>query len=265
MSVAEFKALFDGSEADSPEAVARPENKVLEWKGKRNVFQYWHRFDEPDADGNKGEKRDIAPPLYFLMVAVRNSISGWDHAQQKAVYSNYVKSVQHEQLHVRAGDFRASGMYDSLKPTFKQRESEHPSDTRYKFTVNVWGVLFTKEGHDIVRIDLKGDAITNWFEGGFANDGCPIKITVGEERKKSGNIYRIPAFESTNKQLEKDDAIKAAIQAHKVINEYLAGLDAPKVETKPVQSASKLDVSSNAPEPSQPEVGSDNDLDELPF
>jgi len=254
----EFDSMFDGSEGSEQFIDNKPESKVLSWKSTEQAFCWYDRFDEPDAEGNKGQNIAMAMPMYFLMIASRIHITGYDQAQNKGVRSNYVNSVQVDELHVRSGSYTASGYWQSLKEEFAKRIAEH-DESQYDFTVAVWGCVFTKEGSELVRIDLKRSALENWFKGGFSNNGQPIKMFCDPtQRKSKGNKYWVPAFESTGKKITDEEKQKFAVESMKSVREYLDNLNKPQ-QAKPVTSNAPIAVEANTP------LDSDNDTDDLPF
>ena len=186
-----------------------PCTKFFKWRSDDKCLSY---FDK--TIGEKGENVKVPLPFTFLVLDVITTTGGYSDAEKAGVWSNEVKDVTKQELHVRAGrKHQFSGLYKDLKPKIEAIGG------CYAQSVYI-GYRNDKNELAIGNIQFSGASIGSWID--FRNKtkiyetACVID---GYKEDKKGKVsYSFPTFkskdisESTNAQ---------ALELDKELQDYL--------------------------------------------
>ncbi len=172
-----------------------PAKYFLEWKSDHGCFQYY--------DKEREEKIKVDLPFRFLVLKEMHTVKGWNDASDSAIYSNEVKFIGSQDLHVRSfkGGEIATGLYSEIKHLI------HAAGGYYTKSIYIM-----TESNNIFNIQLKGSAVGEWSEftkkskARLADEW--VSVTGAEQRKKGNINYTVPVFKY-DQSLDQESASKA--------------------------------------------------------
>lgn len=223
-----------------------PAQIFLEWKGEKKAFQYW--------DKDKKENVSVELPFKFLFLKAMHTVRGFSNASESGIYSNEVEYIGKQELTVKSfkGGEIASGLWKDIK-------GRVDSFGGY-YTQSIYAML---EDGTLVNINLKGGAVSKWYE--FKKDNFQrmqdewIIVEDVEERKNGAVKYNVPEFKFIVSLTDDED--KKAEQVYSTLKVYI---DAYQDSKDIIESTNK--DSENPPENQAPIESYEEDLiDGLPF
>lgn len=227
-----------------------PASKFIEWSGSKGQFKYYDKESKAE-DKNVFFTNDI----YMIPLDELSTIKGYDDHNQCGIYSNEVKYLSKEIMHVRSfkGGTIAKGIYGNLKLS-----------SGCKFAKSVYAVLLTNDNGntklELVNFQLFGSSIGAWIDAKVNIDsGKPIKLSPSTDKLTKGTTeYFAPKI--TILKL-REDILQKCIDIDKELQVYLKGyLSQEQAEEEAVE------IKTEPIEETQPEEPDDfNDVDDLPF
>ena len=246
----------------------------ITWSSDNKCFSYFKKYDEPDAQGKKGEDVLIKIPLTCLVLDVMVTIKGWNDDENASYYSNEVRFKEMDEsvfnVRIRKNN-AATGTYKEVKALLP--------DAKFAYSVYV---CMKEDGKLIIaNLQFVGTPAGEWYDFMKKNDVYKdaIKIAAYEERKKGSNTFYAPVFSKCPTTPETD--LKAK-ELDKELQAYLLEYLKPKVEaptsnepiSKGEQSANLHNTSyaGNTPEhtendlpPEQEDNSAPTEANDLPF
>lgn len=188
-----------------------PSTLWAEWDGSNGNLRYY----------DKEAKVNVQIPDKFTVILLDqlSCINGWSDSNQSGIYSNEIRSVAKDPLHVStfSGKIVADGLYKVI--------STKAAAAGGKFTANLYvayksiklGVL------SIGSIKLKGAALSSWLEFAKANKGAiyskAIVFNGCETGKKGAITFKTPKFEL--KEIS-EETNREAVNLDVILQNYLA-------------------------------------------
>ena len=157
-----------------------PIKKYLSFSGGSGSINYWDK-----TKGTDGERIEL-DSIDFVVLDVRNSISGFEESTSSSFASNMVVNTGKDVINVvkwkkgKTTDV-ASGLFKDIKDTLK--------GTGAKFTANIISLADIDGEKQIVNLQLSGAALNDWikFTTEHSNNkyyDYRITITKGELSKR---------------------------------------------------------------------------------
>ena len=237
-----------------------PASKFIEWSGSKGQFKYY--------DKEKEENIFFEDDIYMIPLDELNTIKGYDDHNQCGIYSNEVKYLSKEILHVRSfkGGTIAKGIYGNLKLS-----------SGCKFAKSIYAVLLTKDKEEtkleLVNFQLYGSSIGSWIDAKINIDsGNPIKLSPSTDKLTKGTTEYFAPKISILKLRE--DILQKCIDIDKELQIYLKGYLVQeqaneesvenKVETIEEKSQEEIAAEKYMKETDK-KIDDFNDIDDLPF
>lgn len=256
-----------------------PAKRWFKWSGKDGSIKYW--------DKEKEENVPVKLPFQFLLLDQLTTITGFNEAEDKGIYSNEVRLTNSEKLNVRCGKNTIEiGLYSDIKDAVKAKGGKFAQSCYIAFkddNGNLEIGNFLMSGSALSggehKIDKKEKIkLDGWMDFFNANKKTIYEGAIKMELEprvcqKGSNEYRIPKFsliETSEQTNEIAKALDADLQTY--LNEYLKK-DNTKPDTEQPQNESSQNNASNNSQPAaeQPanddfnwDNNNDDDLD-LPF
>lgn len=185
------------------EQLQNPASKFLKWSSDDKTFTFYEKFDTPNEKGEKGRNVQMKLPFTFLVLDILTTIKGYNDVDESGYYSNEIKDITNDILIVRTKKGIAA------KGTYKQVMAEL-RDT--KFCASVYAAIKTKQGLEMINLQLYGSAVSSWFDFVKDNkkriykDAIVVKTCV--EKTKGKTVYYEPVFSLTAVTPETDAEAK---------------------------------------------------------
>ena len=188
-----------------------PSTLWAEWDGSNGTLRYY----------DKETKTNVQIPDKFTVILLDqlSCINGWSDSNQSGIYSNEIRSVAKDPLHVStfSGKIVADGLYKAI--------SAKAMAAGGKFTANLYvGYKSAKLGKlAIGSIKLKGAALSSWLEFAKENKGTiyskAIVFNGCETGKKGAITFKTPKFEL--KEIS-EETNREAVDLDVILQNYLA-------------------------------------------
>ncbi len=195
-----------------------PATKWLEWKSDDKLFKYY--------DKEAKEEVEVKLPLKLLFLKQMSTVKGWDSHNDCRIYANEVSRTDKEELTVKSykGGNLISGLWKDIKAKVDQMGGKY-----------FRSIYFLTESGDIINIQLKGSAVSAWFD--FFSDNRKaltdnwVTITGAKDGKKGSIKYSIPVFKLGDSV--DDDTDKNAEEVYATLKMYIdAYAEGDTVENK---------------------------------
>jgi hypothetical protein len=189
---------------------SNPATKFLQWNTKASTWEFY--------DKEAQESRTLPQDTGFIVLDQLSTAKGWDDRNNSAIWANEVYAPG-DKLTLRNKDGIVSiGTWAELKNNVQG----------VKFTKSVYAMAKVGEGYELVNFQLRGCAVTEWFEfekrvgGSNKLEGdVVVAVTEAVEDRKGAVSYNRPVFSIVSNTLSNE----AALQADRMdgtLQEYLS-------------------------------------------
>lgn len=226
-----------------------PAVKFIDWSGSKGQFKYY--------DKEKEENVFFDDDIYIIPLDELSTIKGYDDDNNCGFFSNEVKYLAKEILHVRSfkGGSVAKGLYSDIK-----------LPTGCKFAKSVYAVMITggKENTklELVNFQFFGSSLGSWIDARINVDsGEVLKLSSSDVSLKKGQtIYFQPGIQKMKKR---QDILDKCIEIDKDLQVYLKGyLTREQTEVIVSSDAKQSEVKQTV---NETVIDDFYDVDDLPF
>ena len=197
--------------------LTNPAQHFLKWSGSKGTLAWWNKDLKVEVP--------VKLPFKFLVLDELATITGYSDQDSSGYWSNEVRSVAREELHVKtAKGTKQVGLYKDL------------ADVRSKGAKYAKSVYIAhKVGDDYVigNIKVSGAALTSWIElsGAHKVQNGKVTLTGSTEGTKGATTFKIPTFEYDHADDEENAvAIKLDRELQIYLSQYFAATQPNHVE-----------------------------------
>jgi len=224
------------SRSNQTEFIRNPATMNIEWSGSEGNFHYW----------DKEKKEQISlDGIRFAVLDELSCVRGWIEEQKSNAFSNETHNLKSEPLVVK---FFKDGKPRTLTEGFYSDIKDNINAQGIKYNKVIYALLL--DTNVIVRIYIKGAAMSAWIDKGFNGQTGIIEVNDFIAGQKGAVKFKMPKFVNATISSE-DDAL--AIEADKELQAYF--------KQKPVETESVPDAVTDKTEPAEPEIPAEEEED----
>lgn len=169
--------------------LTNPCKKFIEFKGGTGIFQYWDKESEKNIE--------LEYPIQFIVLDELSTIKGYNKTTNSGVYSNEVRSIKNQTLHVKTfkGNLELHGKYSDIKADILGMGG--------KYCKSVYAALLNRNELELTCFQLTGISNKAWIDKEFDVSLVSVKIEDCSDGKNGNVKFKIPNYkgEAISKEL----------------------------------------------------------------
>ncbi len=233
---------------------ANPATRFLRWKSSEQAWVWYDKEKEANCT--------LPMETPFIVLDQLATVSGFDERKNAGIWSNEVRSIQRDVLHVHAGKEPVfTGVWREVKANI----------TGAEFASSVYALAKIGDEYQLVNFQIKGCALGPWID--FVKDvggtkalyeNTVIAVTDTEKDKKGATEFYRPVFRVISKKLS-PEASAQADEADKKLQAYLDGYFKAASREEPGQDAASAEDAAPEEAPEYNDGGEEIDTTLVPF